>query len=109
MPRHDFNYSTYRPAFLVDEIGRLKAQLAEPLARLKAAEDALKALGAGRYLGMHYEGNVFIQSRDKLDMDAVRAKLSKQFLFAHTTTTDVKVLKVTARQLGDDSLRQEAA
>lgn len=94
---------------LVDQIGDMKALLAPQLKRLADLEKALKANGVGRYKGQRYEGNVFEQHRDKLDMDAVRAKLSPQFLTAHTTVVDVTVLKVTARQMGPESLAQEAA
>jgi hypothetical protein len=42
---------------------------------------------------------VFVQQRDTLDMKAVRDHLSRQFIAAHTNTSDVTVLKVTARQI----------
>jgi len=93
---------------LVDLIGEMKARIAPTLKQLKTLEDKLKAEGPGRYAGLHYEANVFVSEREKLDMDAVRAKLSAQFLRANTSLTSVTTLKVTARQLGDDSLREAA-
>jgi hypothetical protein len=91
-------------AWLVDTIGGIKARIAPELARLKEMEAQLKAHGNGRYKGAHYEAKVFAQERNTLDMAAVREKLSPQFITAHTTTTEVTILKVTARQLGDNSL-----
>lgn len=86
-------------AALVDQIGALKAQLAPQLAVLKLLEDKLKAEGLGRYLGHQFEANVFEQERNTLDTAACRAKLSPQFVAAHTTTSISTILKVTARQL----------
>jgi hypothetical protein len=84
---------------LVDQIGTMKARLAPLLNQLKELEAALKAYGEGRYLGSSYEAKVFVQQRDTLDMKAVRDHLSRQFIAAHTNTSDVTVLKVTARQI----------
>jgi hypothetical protein len=93
-----------QPARLVDDIGSLKARLAPLLADLKTLEAALKVHGPGRYKGAFYEANVFVQERDTLDMAAVRAKLSRQFIAANTKTSEVTVLKVTARQLGEQAV-----
>lgn len=82
---------------LVDKIGKLAAEIAALESQYKADIGALKALGVDRYQGEWYEVNVFDQTRSTLDMAAVRAKLSPQFIAAHTTTTDVRVAKVTAR------------
>jgi hypothetical protein len=95
-------------AALVDLIGEMKAHVAPTLAHLAKLERKLKANGVGRYQGLMYESNVFEQTRESLDMDAVRAKLSPQFITAHTTTKTVTVLKTTARQLGDDSIAEAA-
>lgn len=84
---------------IVDRIGALKAQIAPLEKQLKKLQDELKARGLGRYEGELYDATVFATSRDKLDMDAVRAKLSSQFLTAHTTQTEVVTVKITAKQL----------
>jgi hypothetical protein len=96
-------------AALVDLIGEMKAQIAPTLAKLASMEKRLKAHGPGRYAGLSYQATIFEQTREQLDMAAVKAKLSHQFLTAHTSEKNVVVLKVTARQLGDDSIEQEAA
>jgi hypothetical protein len=84
---------------LVDKIGLLKAQLAPLEEVLKADLNKLKGLGPERYQGQLYEVNVFTQEQNRLDMEAVRAKLSPQFIAAHTTTTEVTVAKVSARKM----------
>lgn len=84
---------------LVDRIGTLKAQVAAQMDELKALEAELKAGGEGRYQGDLFEATVTISERDTLDMKAVRAKLSRQFIAANTTTTEVTTLRVTARVL----------
>jgi hypothetical protein len=55
------------------------------------------ALGAGRHEGQLYCVTVTIAERNTLDMEAVRAKLSRQFIAANTRTTEVTTVKVTAR------------
>ena len=84
---------------LVDKIGELKARLAPELAKLDADIGVLKAMGAERYIGERFEVNVFDAERNTLDMEAVREKLSPQFITAHTTTKTVRTAKVTARML----------
>lgn len=83
----------------VDEIGALKAQIAPLEKKLKAAQERLKAMGDGKYEGMMFDATVFTQVRELLDMTAARAKLSPQFIAAHTTESTSVVCKVTAKQL----------
>jgi hypothetical protein len=82
---------------LADKIGLIKAQLAPLEAQLKADIDKLKAMGADRYLGNLYEVNIFPVEQNRLDMEAVRAKLSTQFITAHTKTSISLTAKVQAR------------
>lgn len=86
-------------AALVDKIGNLKAQLAPQLEQLENDLKVLKAMGPERYTGERFEVNVFEQEQNRLDMEAVREKLSPQFIAAHTNTKTVVVAKVTARML----------
>ncbi len=90
---------TKTPAQLVDEIGALKAAIAGPAAQLKALEAQLKAFGPGAYQGALWDASISASVRETLDMDAVRAKLSHQFITANTVSTDVITLRVTARKL----------
>jgi len=81
----------------VDQLGVVKAQLAE----LKAQEEALRAVlieqGPGAYEGDLFRVTVSESERATLDMAAVRAKLSRQFIEAHTTVTPVVTVRVAAR------------
>lgn len=86
-------------AQIVDQIGLIKAQIAPQLKQLKMLEEALKAHGPGVYEGTAYDATITESERSSLDMDAVRAKLSPQFITAHTRTTIVKTLKVVAKVL----------
>ncbi len=90
---------TKTPAQLVDEIGALKAAIAGPAAQLKQLEAQLKAFGPGAYQGALWDASISQSTRETLDMQAAREKLSPQFIAAHTSYTDVITLRVTARKL----------
>lgn len=81
----------------IDRLGNIKAQIAA----LKKEEDALKAVlienGVGAYEGDVWRATVSVAERSNLDLDAVREKLSAQFLRAHTTVTEVTSVRVVAR------------
>jgi hypothetical protein len=81
----------------IDQLGVIKAQIAE----LKAQEEALRAVlveqGPGAYEGELFRATVSESERSTLDMAAVRAKLSPQFIRAHTIITDVVTVRVAAR------------
>lgn len=83
----------------IDKLGYIKSQIAELVrqeAELKA--DLKKKLGYGTFSGQMYDLTIFQQERGYLDQDAVKRKLSPQFLRAHTTYKQVDVVKLTARQ-----------
>lgn len=91
---------------LVDQIGIIKAQLAPQIEALKALEDKLKAYAADvpadgtvALEGALFRATVSFYEQDRLDMKAVRAKLSAQFIRAHTTQTPVVKLSVRAKVL----------
>lgn len=84
-------------ASLVDELGALKAQAASLALREKAIKEILVAKGDSDFEGDNYRATISYSERETLDMAAVRAKLSPQFIVAHTKTTEVVVLKVSAR------------
>ncbi len=87
-------------AATVDALGVVKSEIAS----LEADEQRLRALlisaGPGSYNGDMYDASVAIAERNTLDMEAVRAKLSPQFIAAHTRTKTVDIVKVTARKGG---------
>ena len=84
---------------IVDRIGALKAQIAPLEKQLKKLQDELKARGAGRYEGELFDASVYNVERSTLDQDAVRAKLSPQFIAAHTKVSESLTIKLTAKQL----------
>lgn len=81
----------------IDELGLLKAQIAELLAQEKVLKDRLGDLTPGSYEADYYRLSISESERETLDMDAVREKLSPQFIRAHTRVTNVRTLRVVAR------------
>lgn len=84
-------------AKLIDDLGHLKAQIAELTLQEKAIKTALEDLDTGAYEGELFRLSISETVRKTLDMDAVREKLSPQFIAAHTNETPVRTLKVSAR------------
>ena len=88
--------SNLRPS--IDAFGVLCAQIAELETQKKTLREALiGALGDGAFEGDHYRITISTADRETLDMKAVRAKLSRQFIAANTTVTEVTTVKATAR------------
>jgi hypothetical protein len=81
----------------IDRLGVVKALMAD----LKAEEAELKAVlvehGPGAYEGENFRATISMSERATLDMEAVREKLSPQFIAAHTTVSEVVTLRVSAR------------
>jgi hypothetical protein len=82
----------------VDRLGQLKAQMAELAAEEKELKAVLVEHGPGAYDGLMFRATISVADRNTLDMDAVREKLSPQFIAAHTRVTEVTTLKVVARK-----------
>jgi hypothetical protein len=81
----------------IDELGVLQAQIAELTKRANEIKDELKAQGDGAYEGDLYRVTVSTSERRTLDMEAVREKLSPQFIAAHTNVTPVVTVRCAAR------------
>jgi hypothetical protein len=81
----------------VDRLGILKAQIAELKREEELIKAALIAEGVGAYEGDFYRATVSQGERATLDMAAVRAHLSPQFIRAHTNVSQVTIVKVVAR------------
>lgn len=86
-------------ATTVDRIGALRALIAPYEAELEEHEAKLKALGTGKYKGLRYDSTVSSYFQNRLDMDAVRAKLSPQFIRANTSSSRVVKIQTHAKQL----------
>lgn len=84
---------------LIDSLGLLKAQIADLTAKEKAIKDQLIAAGIGPNgaEGDLYRATVTESTRAVLDMDAVKAKLSRQFIAANTTHTVVVTVRCVAK------------
>lgn len=85
----------------VDSYGTLSAQIAELEAQRKVIAGEIKGWGTGAYEGDTFRVVVSTYDRDTLDMDAVRGKLSRQFIAANTTTTTVTKITSNARTSED--------
>lgn len=82
---------------LADEYGRLRAQMAEIETKLGALKVEIVASGHDAIEGDLFRVTVSNSVRETLDLDAVREKLSPQFIKAHTRATDVTTVRVSAR------------
>lgn len=82
----------------IDRLGQLKAEIAELKSEESKLRDVLVEQGPGSYEGDLFRVTVSQGERATLDLDAVRAKLSPQFLAAHTNYTNVTTVRVVARR-----------
>lgn len=81
----------------VDQLGAVKAQIAALTRAEKALKEVLTASGLTEIDGTTFRATVSESTRETLDMDAVRAKLSPQFIAAHTNVTEVTTVRVVAQ------------
>jgi hypothetical protein len=96
-------------AEIVDQLGIVKAKMAELATEENSLKTTLLEMGPGAYEGEFFRAAVSVSTRDSLDMDAVRAKLSAQFIQAHTKTSEVRAVRVSARSAALASMKQKAA
>jgi len=82
---------------IIDDLGTLKARIADLETQEKALKQALADLTPGAYEGDLFRLSVSESERETLDMKAVREHLSRQFIAAHTNVTQVRTLRVAAR------------
>lgn len=82
----------------IDNLGRLNASIATLTKEAEKIKEALKKDLIGAHDGELFRVTVTKSTREVLDMEAVRLKLSPQFIRAHTTETEVTTLRVTARK-----------
>ena len=82
---------------IIDDLGTLKARIADLEAQEKALKQALADLSPGAYEGDLFRLSISESERETLDMKAVREHLSRQFIQAHTNVTPVRTLRVVAR------------
>jgi len=82
---------------LVDTLGPLLAQKADLEKQIGQIKDKLKAEGCGAYEGELFRVTVSESISYKLDMKAVRAKLSAQFIRANESAITKIDIKCVAR------------
>ena len=82
----------------IDRLGLLKAQLSELAREEKELKAVLIEQGPGAYEGDLFRVTVSQSERETLDMEAVREKLTRQFIAAHTVVTPVTTVRVVARK-----------
>jgi hypothetical protein len=85
--------TTNNLAPMIDTLGDVRARIAELEKKETELKNAMKELEPGAYEGERYRLTVTLADREKLDMEAVREKLSAQFLRAHTTVFPVRTLR----------------
>jgi hypothetical protein len=79
----------------IDQIIDLDQQIAELKAQQQTLIASYKKAGAGKYQGKRGVLTISVAERKTLDMKAVRAKLSPQFITAHTKLQEVISARIT--------------
>jgi len=82
---------------IIDKLGAVRAEIADLEVKALSYERTLKRRKPGIYEGTLYRVCISKFKRDCLDLEAVRRKLTPQFLRRHTSQVDVTRLTVTAR------------
>lgn len=85
------------PGAAVDKLGELLAAKAELDEQIKLIKKELIASGLDSVEGDFFRATVSHSSRESLDMKAVRAKLSRQFMAVHTKVSEVDTVRCVAR------------
>lgn len=84
---------------LVDDIGALRAEVADRQARLQKLESYLRESGPGTYEGRLFRITVSVSARATTAWKAIAEKLgaSRQIIKGNTKVTEVTSLRCTAR------------
>lgn len=83
---------------LIDALGKLKAQIADLQKQEEILKRAIIESGVTAEEGELFRVTVTNAVRETLDMEAVREKLSPQFIRAHTKETFYTTVRVSARK-----------
>jgi hypothetical protein len=81
----------------VDTLGRLETRIAELQALAEVQRGIVRRAGRGEHEGRKYVALVRRYRRGRLDLEAVREKLSDQFVRAHTLFRPVTSVVVSER------------
>jgi hypothetical protein len=82
----------------IDNLGYFLAEAAEWIKKAEAIKKKIKKFGDGSYEGLFYRATCSEYDQKRLNMDAVRAKLSAQFIRANTTVTPCQKITVYSKQ-----------
>lgn len=95
---------------LVDELGRLKAEIASLQLREAEIETLLVTHGAGAYEGKLFRATVSIYPQERTAWKEVAEKFnpSRQLIRAHSTTITVTAVRVVSRS-NDKAEQRELA
>lgn len=85
-------------AAVVDELGALKAAIAELDAKEKELKTILAASGYAEVNGELFRATVSLSERTTLDPEKVKALLTKDQVLACSKVTEVTAVRVTARK-----------
>lgn len=88
----------FNSAQVVDELGLIKAQIAELEAKEKALTDALKATGATSFAGTFYDATVSTSERKSLNREATEAYFGAALPDDCFKTSKIVTLKLTAKK-----------
>ena len=101
------NISSINPSFdrlcgskQIDKLGVLLAQISELTKEAESIKSALKASGNSEFDGKLFHAVVINQIRTSVDWETIAEKLnpSRQLVAAYTSSKEVVMVKVNARQ-----------
>ena len=82
----------------VDELAKVKAEIADLQKREKELKNSLIEFGPGKYEGTEHHVTVSEVERKTLNMKAVRRKLTRQFITANTNYSTTMTVKIFGRE-----------
>lgn len=82
----------------VDELGLIKAQIAELEQQEKALTEALKATGLKTFAGTFYDCSISHSERETVDTKALRADLGEDIIAGYLRKTAVSTLRLVAKK-----------
>jgi hypothetical protein len=94
-----YDISTLSIEEKIDALGKLKAKIADLELYEKDLKNALITdIGIGAHDGKTFRCSVSVSTRETLDMEAVRAHLSPQFIRANSKVSESTTVRITARK-----------
>ena len=82
---------------IIDTLALIRKQIEKLESKEKKVRDKIVArYGKGYFEGDNYYALITVADRTNLDLKAVRAVLSENFLKSHTTTQEVTTVKTTS-------------